>query len=113
MGTSPKTTTATTTASAPFADPKNIAFIINATIANAKYDKINIQNLEGSLQLKDETVELTNVKGNALGGIMLLNGSYSTKNSKSQPAMSLNYDVQGLDIQKTFLPFNTVQKLMP
>lgn len=27
--------------------------------------------------------------------------------------MSLSYDVQGLDIQKTFLAFNTVQKLMP
>lgn len=111
MGTSPETTT--TTPSAPFAVPRNIAFVINANVANAKYDKIDIQNLEGKLQLKDETVELTNVKGNALGGTMLLNGSYSTRNSKSKPTMSLNYDVQGLDIQKTFLAFNTVQKLMP
>jgi hypothetical protein len=44
---------------------------------------------------------------------MSLNGSYSTKTSKKNPDISLNYDVKGLDIQKTILAFNTVQKLMP
>lgn len=112
MGTSTDTA-ATGAAAAPFTVPKNIAFVINADVTNAKYDKITIQNLTGKLQLKDETVQLTDVKGQALGGTMTLNGSYSTQASKSKPAMSFNYDVQGLDIQKTFLAFNTVQKLMP
>jgi len=44
---------------------------------------------------------------------MAVGGSYSTKNSKTHPAISLSYDMEGVDIQQTFLAFNTVQKLMP
>src|SRR4029453_11058109 len=35
------------------------------------------------------------------------------KQDKKNPDISLTYDVKGLDVQKTFLAFNTVQKLMP
>jgi hypothetical protein len=42
-----------------------------------------------------------------------MNGSYSTKENKKHPAIAISYDVQNLDIQKTFYAFNTVQKLMP
>jgi len=44
---------------------------------------------------------------------MTLNGSYSTRTHKKDPAINLNYDVKDLDIQKTFYAFNTIQKLMP
>ena len=63
--------------------------------------------------MKDETVTLHNVKGDALDGTMLINGTYSTKESKKKPDISLHYDVKGLDVEKTFYTFNTVQKLMP
>lgn len=49
----------------------------------------------------------------ALDGTIALNGSYSTRENKKKPAISMAYDVQNLDIQKTFMAFNTVQKLMP
>jgi len=44
---------------------------------------------------------------------MEINGSYSTKESKHNPAIDLAYNVQNLDVQQTFNAFNTVQKLMP
>jgi hypothetical protein len=106
-------TTATTASSAPFAVPSNIQFVINSNVDEVVYDKLTIQNLSGSMQIADETVKLTNIKGDALDGTMLINGSYSTKLSKKQPDVSLAYDVKGLDVQKTFYAFNTVQKLMP
>lgn len=113
MGTSSTTTDTASSSSGPFLVPKNIAFTVNANAANVKYDNLTIENLTGKLLLKDETVQLTNVKGNALGGTMAISGSYSTRNNKSKPEMAFHYDVQGLDVQKTFLAFNTVQKLMP
>jgi len=57
--------------------------------------------------------KLNNVKAEALDGTMTINGSYSTKENKKKPAIALSYDVKGLDVQKTFYAFNTVQKLMP
>lgn len=118
MGTS--STTASTPAadtspasSAPFAVPSNIALTLNAKADNVIYDKTEYKNVEGTLVLKNETVSLNNVKMDALGGTIGLNGSYSTKESKTKPAISLGYDLKNLDVQKTFYAFNTVQKLMP
>lgn len=114
MGTSADSTTAkTTTASAPFAVPANINFVVNANVDKVHYDKLDMQHVSGSLAIADETVKLNNVKADALDGTMTVNGSYSTKENKKKPAIALNYDVKGLDIQKTFYAFNTVQKLMP
>jgi hypothetical protein len=127
MGTTASTTTTPTTAdpkaankdtvaaaaSEPFAVPKNINLTLNAKAGNVKYDKVDYSNVSGTLLLKDETVTMKDVKMQALDGSIALGGSYSTKVSKKKPDISLTYDVQSLDIQKTFLAFNTVQKLMP
>jgi hypothetical protein len=105
-------TTATTT-SAPFLVPNNIHFGINAQVGKVHYDKVDLENLSGNLRLADETVHLQNVTANALDGSMAISGSYSTKIDKQHPDISLTYDVKGLNIEKTFNAFNTVQKLMP
>ncbi len=72
---------------------------------NVKYDKVDYNNINGTLVLKDETVALKDVKMNALDGSIGLNGSYSTKVSKTKPDITLAYDVQNLDVQKTFTCF--------
>ena len=113
MGTSADTTAKTTAASAPFAVPANLNFTINAGVGKVHYDKIDMQDLSGSLIIKDETVKMENIKTSLLDGTMNLNGSYSTKTDKKKPDISLNYDVKGFDVEKTFNAFNTVQKLMP
>jgi len=100
-------------ASEPFAVPKNINLTLNAKAGSVKYDKVDYKNISGTLQVKDETVGLKDVKMQALDGTIALGGSYSTKASKKKPDIALTYDVQNLDIQKTFMAFNTVQKLMP
>ena len=119
MGTSTSTTTtpaadsAGKTASEPFAVPANIALTLNAKADNVIYDKVEYKNVQGTLGLKNETVSLNDVKMEALGGTIALNGSYSTRDNKQKPAIALGYDLKGLDVQKTFYAFNTVQKLMP
>lgn len=106
-------TTTTASASAPFAVPKNIQFALNANVNKLHYDKVDYNNIKGALVIKDETVTLKNVQMEALDGTLALNGSYSTKESKKKPDITMAYDVQNLDVQKTFFAFNTVQKLMP
>ncbi|MBK7122630.1 MAG: hypothetical protein IPH68_07335 [Chitinophagaceae bacterium] len=100
-------------ATVPFAVPGNLDISLNTKIDELKYDNIEIKNVTGNMQLADETVKLNNVNGFALDGIIKINGSYSTKASKTKPAIAMSYDVAQVDIQKTFYAFNTVQKLMP
>ncbi|UYQ91551.1 hypothetical protein MKQ68_15780 [Chitinophaga horti] len=101
------------TASEPFVVPGNLDFNITAKAGKVHYDKLDLTNLSGNLRIADQAVQLDHVKGNALQGAMDISGSYSTKNSKKNPEIALTYDVKELDIQQTFLAFNTVQKLMP
>ena len=112
MGTDTSSPTASSS-SGPFLVPPAINFTIQAKADQVKYDKVNYDNLNGVLVLNDETVKLQNVKTDALDGTIVFNGSYSTKTNKKEPAISINYDVANMDVQKTFYAFNTIQKLMP
>lgn len=100
-------------AAAPFAVPANLNVLLNTSVDKLQYDKVDITNLSGSLKINDETVTIADVKGNALEGTVIINGSYSTKTSKVKPDISLVYNVDKVDVQKTFAAFNTVQQLMP
>ena len=106
-------TTVKGNAAKPFAVPANLNVLINTTIDKLHYDKVDIQKLSGSLKINDETVVIANVKGNALDGAIMVNGTYSTKESKTKPEISLMYNVDKVDVEKTFNAFNTVQILMP
>ena len=97
----------------PFAVPANIQLALTANAAEVTYDKTAYTNVAGTLDIKEETIALKNVQMQALDGSIAMNGSYSTKEDKKKPAITLAYDVKNLDIQKTFYAFNTVQKLMP
>jgi hypothetical protein len=113
MGTDTTASATTTSSSGPFIVPANVDLTINAKADKVKYDKVDYNNISGTLLLTDETARLKDVKTNALDGTMTFNGTYSTKTNKNDPAIAINYDVKDLDIQKTFYAFNTIQKLMP
>ncbi|MDP4262042.1 MAG: AsmA-like C-terminal region-containing protein [Bacteroidota bacterium] len=119
MGTS-STTTATASApgtssstATPFLVPANIDLTINAKAGQVKYDKVDYNNINGTLVLNDQTARLQDVKTEALDGTITFNGSYSTRTNKKEPAINISYDVKNVSVQKAFLAFNTVQKLMP
>jgi hypothetical protein len=109
----PTDTTAAETTGTPFVVPANLDLTLNAQVGQVRYDNLLMENVSGTLLLADEAIKLSNVKGNALDGTIMMNGSYSTRENKKKPAITLSYDVQDLDVQKTFNTFNTVQKLMP
>lgn len=98
---------------APFLVPSNMDITLNAKAGQVTYDKVNYNNINGDLVLRDETVRFQNVKTEALDGTIILNGSYSTKTSKSNPDIAISYDVKDVSVQKAFFSFNTVRSLMP
>jgi AsmA-like C-terminal region len=112
MGTSADTSAAGP-AAAPFAVPANLNIKLVTKADKVHYDKVDIQNLSGTLIVNNETIFIKDVKGNAFDGTMTVNGQYSTLESKAKPNIDLAYIVTGVDVQKTFYAFNTIQKLMP
>jgi hypothetical protein len=96
-----------------FLVPASIDFVLNAAVDQLHYDKTDYTKVTGVLLVKEETVTLKDVHLQAFDGTISMNGSYSTKENKKNPAIGFHYDVQKLDVQKTFNAFNTVQKLAP
>lgn len=123
MGSLPADTTAKTTATSAnasaqtpataFAVPANLKFALHATVDQLQYNTLTLRNLAGNLLIADQTVKMDNVRAEGLDGTMTIDGAYSTKVSQKTPAIAFAYDVQRLDVQKTFVAFNTMQKLMP
>ncbi|MBI1342823.1 MAG: hypothetical protein GC171_07815 [Terrimonas sp.] len=113
MGTGGSTDTLAATHTEPFLVPANINLILNARAGSVRYDKVAYNQINGRLVMADETIKLENVKTSALDGDMTFNGSYATKDSKKDPAISIQYDINNVDVQKAFFAFNTIQQLMP
>ncbi len=101
------------TAATVFEVPKNISFVVQAKVDQLHYDKVDYRNLSGALAIHDEMIALKDVKMDALDGNLMASGYYSTQKDKKNPDINFTYDVHGVDIQKTFYAYNTVQKIMP
>jgi len=96
-----------------FLVPANMNIKLNAAANKVVYEDLTINDVSGTMSLSDETLRFDNLQGRALDGTLLINGSYATKTSKTKPVIALQYAIKEMDVQKTFLTFNTVQKLMP
>ena len=92
--------------------PKGVSFIIDATIGRVDFDKKLLENISGRIIIKDEQVEMRELRLNTLGGEVSLNGKYGTKvRKKADLEMDLN--VKELDIRQTVKSFATAGKLAP
>ena len=114
MGTEPATAADTAAATTePFLVPAKIDFTVHAKAGEVLYDKVQYNNIRGTLVVKDETVKLQDIQTEALGGSIGFNGSYGTRSNKKKPAIALSYDIKNVDVQQAFFAYNTVQKIMP
>jgi len=93
--------------------PDNIDLTLHAEAGKLHFDNLDLQNLSGKLIVANEAIQLISVKANGMDGEIILDGTYSTLESRENPDIALVYDVKGLDVQKTFFAFNTVRKIMP
>ncbi len=107
------TSNSTVHVNSPFLVPADINFTIYAAAEKLHYDYLDLQNVEGKLVVSDEKVQFVDVKAKGLDGDIVINGNYSTLESKENPDIALTYDVKGLDIQKTFFAFNTIRRILP
>lgn len=108
----PTATTSETVSSGAIAVPGNIDFNLDAKIGKVIYTNLVLDNMIGNIVIRDQKLDMTNLKMNTMGGALVINGFYETSNIK-KPTVGLNLKVDNFDIQETFNSFNTVQKLAP
>ena len=92
--------------------PKNIDFVGQMNIKKMNYGKMQIQNLNGTMEVAEEVVRIKNVDAELLGGKATMNGFYSTV-GQSFPKTELNYDVKSLNITQVFNQVESAQKIAP
>ncbi|WP_379084376.1 AsmA-like C-terminal region-containing protein [Pedobacter sp. UC225_65] len=95
-----------------FEVPANIDFNLTVKAAKVSYDKYDISNARGAVQVKDKTVYFKDMALNMLDGTVKMNGSYATINPK-KPKVDIDFGIEKMDIQQAFGAFNTVKLLAP
>lgn len=117
MGTPTAAATATEPAPAdpnaePVLIPENIDFNLSTAIGKVRYNGIDIQQVNGNVQMKEEVASLNNMTMKAMGGTVGMKGSYNTKDH-NKPGIDFGYNLQDIDIQSLTKSFLTIGKLAP
>lgn len=110
--TTPSATPASTATTSVFEVPANIDFNLDCKIDKVLYTNLVLDNMLGNVVVRQQKVDMTNLKMNVIGGALTVNGFYETTNPK-KPGVALNLKMENFDIQTTFKTFNTIQKLAP
>ena len=91
--------------------PENINFTANASFNKLIYDNLTMQNVKGTIELKNQRLNLNNLMADLLGGSFTANGYYETKGPA--PDISFNMNISKFNIQDTYKSFVTVKQFVP
>ncbi|WP_298880879.1 AsmA family protein [uncultured Polaribacter sp.] len=91
--------------------PSFLEVKLNANAKKVVYDNINLNNVSGNLFIKNETVELQNLKSDIFGGNIAFNGTINTQETTSKFKMDL--DLQQLNIGDSFSTLNMLKSIAP
>lgn len=90
------------------------AFLDCKILADAKtvyYDNLKLQNVKGTLLLKDEKATLQNVNAGIFNGKIALNGEVNTQ--QKQPTFDVKLGIKSFDISQSFNSLDLLQSLSP
>lgn len=92
--------------------PANFDFNLDAKLSKVLYSTYVLDNMIGNIVVRDQKVDMTNLRMGIIGGLLTLNGYYETTNIK-KPTVSMNLKMENFDVQTTYKTFVTMQKLAP
>lgn len=90
------------------------AFLDCTVSANAKtvhYDNLTLQNVRGTLLLKDEKAILQNMTAGIFNGQIALNGEVNTQQKK--PTFDMKLGIKSFDIAQSFTNLDLLQSISP
>ncbi|WP_406684995.1 AsmA-like C-terminal region-containing protein [Seonamhaeicola sp. MEBiC1930] len=101
----------TTTTDESLKIPAFLDCTINANAKTVVYDNLNLNDLSGTLVIKDQKATFKDVTSNLFDGSIAVIGDVSTK--EKTPTFDLNLGVNGFDIAQSFDNMELLQNLAP
>lgn len=92
--------------------PENIDFKFDALVGNLTYGRLSADDVKGNITVRDGTVSVTETGMKALGGSLLVNVLYDTRDTL-KPKLNAGMLISAVNIKEAFNAFNTVRQLMP
>ena len=92
--------------------PKNIDFTMQANLKEVLFDSMTFKDVNGKLTVRGGKVDMQNLSLGAMGGNVVLNGSYSTADPKT-PTFDAGLKLTGLSFTETYKQLDMVQQLAP
>lgn len=106
-------TTTEATASAGIIEvPRNIDFQMDATMKKVLFDNMTFTNMMGKLMVKDGKVDMKNLSMNTMGGNVVMNGYYSTANTK-KPEMNAAFKLNNIAFAEAYKELNMIRQMAP
>ncbi|MEM6320138.1 MAG: AsmA-like C-terminal region-containing protein [Bacteroidota bacterium] len=92
--------------------PDNVDLTINSNLKKVRYTNFDLNNIKGSVVVKNSIAEMKDVVGKILGGNVTFSGAYNTQDL-SQPKFDMKTTLTSLNFDKAFSTFNTFEALAP
>ncbi|MEN8249747.1 MAG: AsmA-like C-terminal region-containing protein [Bacteroidota bacterium] len=92
--------------------PENIDFVMQADMKQIIYDDLVLNDAVGEIIVRDGVVNLNNLATSTLGGKIVFNGNYDTRDME-KPSFDMGLDVSNIEIKQSYNTFNTIQALAP
>lgn len=109
--TAEKGTTQTPSSSEALKIPAFLDCTISANASTVIYDNLQLKNVAGKLIIKDEKVQLENLKTDIFGGMIAIAGLVSTKEEK--PTFDVDLSMNRLNIPEAFTQITMLEKMAP
>jgi hypothetical protein len=104
-------TTATKTTKEALKIPSFLDVTIAAKATTVVYDNLNLKEVTGNLTIKDEAVNLSDLKMNVFGGQIALSGMVSTK--EKTPKFAMDLGLISLNISESFTQLAMLKAIAP
>ena len=105
-------TTATTSSTGTIRIPENLDFNMQANLKEVLFDKMKLENVNGTLLVKNGTIDMRNLSFNTMGGSITANGAYSAPKA-SQPHLNAGFDMKNIGFAHAYQELGLVQQLAP
>ena len=105
-------TTATTSSTGAIRIPENLDFNMQANLKEVLFDKMKLENVNGTLLVKNGTIDMRNLSFNTMGGSITANGAYSAPKA-SQPHLNAVFDMKNIGFAQAYQELGLVQQLAP
>ena len=105
-------TTATTSSTGTIRIPENLDFNMQANLKEVLFDKMKLENVNGTLLVKNGTIDMRNLSFNTMGGSITANGAYLAPKA-SQPHLNAGFDMKNIGFAQAYQELGLVQQLAP